>query len=118
MDKMLKKKTIKERSFTPKDTLIIIGNGFDIWQGLHTGYNEFHKYYLLHRDEIMKRLRVKKKVFQDEGGQKIVISDVELIYGDPFEPGQLDDGFWSTFEASLVRLYPTIDECLIPFKIS
>ena len=101
---MLKKKTIKEGSFTPKDTLVIIGNGFDIWQGLHTGYNEFQKHYLLHRDEIMKRLRIKKKVFQDESGQKIAISDVELIYGDPFEPGQLDDGFWSTFEASLDKL--------------
>ncbi|HBG22764.1 MAG TPA: hypothetical protein DDW83_05855, partial [Peptococcaceae bacterium] len=90
MGKMFKKKTRRERPFTPKDTLVIIGNGFDIWQDLHTGYNEFQKYYLLHRDEIMKRLRIKKKVFQDESGQKIAISDVELIYGDPFEPGQLD----------------------------
>lgn len=24
-----------------KDTLVIIGNGFDIWQGYHTGYAEF-----------------------------------------------------------------------------
>lgn len=102
--KLFRKKTKKEVSFIPKDTLIIIGNGFDIWQGLPTSYNQFQKYYLSHRDEIMKRLGIKKRVFQDGAGQKIVISDVELIYGNPFEPGQLDDGFWNTFETSLDKL--------------
>lgn len=101
---MFRKKTPKEVSFTPKDTLIIIGNGFDIWQGLHTSYDQFQKYYLLHRDEIMKRLGIRKRIIHDEAGQKNVISDVELIYGNPFEPGQLDDGFWSTFETSLNKL--------------
>lgn len=101
---MNKQTTLNTTSFTPKDTLVIIGNGFDIWQGLHTGYNEFKKYYHLHRDNIMKRLRIKKKKVQDENGQDIMISDVELIYGDPFNPGQLNEDFWSTFEASLDKL--------------
>lgn len=101
---MFKRKAKKEVTFTPKDTLIIIGNGFDIWQGLDTSYSQFQKYYLLHRDKIMKRLGIKKRVFQDEDGQSITISDVELIYGDPFELGQLDDDFWSTFETSLDKL--------------
>lgn len=101
---MLKKKTTPKTIPAPKDTLIIIGNGFDAWQGLPTGYSEFQKYYLSHRDEIMKRLRIKKKMFQDEDGQQIAISDVELIYGDPFEPRNLDDDFWSTFETSLDKL--------------
>lgn len=97
-----KKKT--ERAYTPKDTLIIIGNGFDIWQGNPTSYGQFQEYYLTHRDEIMKKLGIEKKVYQDNEGQKISISDVELIYGDPFEPGELSDQFWNTFEASLSRL--------------
>ncbi len=87
-----------------KDTLVIIGNGFDLWQGLHTCYSEFRKYYLVHRDEIMKRLRIKKRVFQDEEGQILSISDVELIYGDPFDPEELEAKFWNTFEASLDKL--------------
>lgn len=101
---MFRKKTKKEVSFTSKDTLIIIGNGFDIWQGLNTGYDQFRKYYILHRDEIMKRLRIKKKTFLDESGKEIAISDVELIYGNPFEPGHLDDEFWSRFETSLDKI--------------
>lgn len=101
---MFQKRTKKETSYIPKDTLVIIGNGFDIWQGIPTSYNQFQKYYLLHRDEIMKRLRIKKKVLQDEAGQKISISDVELIYGNPFEPGRLSDQFWNTFETSLNQI--------------
>lgn len=88
----------------PKDTLIIIGNGFDIWQGNPTSYSQFRKYYLTHRDEIMKRLRIKKRVYQDGTGQEISISDVELIYGDPFDPKQLSDQFWNRFEFSLSKL--------------
>lgn len=36
------------------DTIFIIGNGFDRWQGLNTSYADFHAYYLRHRDEILK----------------------------------------------------------------
>jgi len=88
----------------PKDTLIIIGNGFDIWQGLDTGYDKFQKFYLAHRDEIMRKLHIRKHVFRDEDGRETAISDVELIYGNPFEPQLLDNEFWSTFEASLDKL--------------
>ncbi|GLI51488.1 hypothetical protein TSYNTROOL_15740 [Tepidanaerobacter syntrophicus] len=101
---MSREKAKKEASYIPKDTLIIIGNGFDIWRGIPTSYNQFRKYYLSHRDEIMKRLGIKKRVFQDEMGQKISISDVELIYGNPFEPRQLSDQFWNKFENSLNQL--------------
>lgn len=87
-----------------KDTLVIIGNGFDIWQGLHTDYSEFQSYYLKHRDEILKKLRIKKRVIQYEDGETICVSDVELIYGNPFDPGELDETFWHTFEASLDNL--------------
>lgn len=86
-----------------KDTIVIIGNGFDIWQGLNTSYDKFQKYYLSHRDEILKKLKI-KKITVKEGNNTYDISDVELIYGDPFDPDYLDDDFWNTFEASLDKL--------------
>lgn len=84
-----------------KDTIVIIGNGFDIWQGYSTSYKEFQKYYLANRDRILRKLHIRKHVYLDEAGQKISLSDVELIYGNPFRPDELKDEFWGTFEASL-----------------
>lgn len=88
----------------PKDTLIIIGNGFDRWQGLDTGYGDFQKYYLLHRDEIMKKLRIKKSKITYGDGSIKELSDVELIYGDPFSPKELSENFWWDFESSLSKV--------------
>lgn len=48
------------------DTLFIIGNGFDIWQGLHTDYFQFRDYYIEHRDEILNNLHLKKKAYIEE----------------------------------------------------
>lgn len=84
-----------------KDTLIIIGNGFDIWQGLSTSYVQFRAYYLAHRDAILKKLRLKKYTIMESDGTSRQITDVEIIYGDPFDPSELDDTFWGTFETSL-----------------
>ena len=83
------------------DTIVVIGNGFDRWQGLDTDYGKFREYYLAHRDEILKKLHLRKHRFTDWDGQEIECSDVEVIYGDPFEPGELEEEFWNTFEASL-----------------
>lgn len=94
----------KKKSRVLKDTLIIIGNGFDKWQGLNTGYWDFRDYYLAHRDEILRKLRIKKKKFWDECGNCIPVSDVELVYGDPFVPKELDDDFWGSFEMSLDKI--------------
>lgn len=88
-------------SASPIDTLIIVGNGFDLWQGLRTGYSEFQQFYLAHRDEIMRKLHIGMRAYIGEDGGTVRISDVELIYGDPFSPQELDDEFWGSFEASL-----------------
>lgn len=96
-----RKKNRPDSPKTQKDTLIIIGNGFDIWQGLHTSYAQFQTYYLAHRDAILKRLHIKKHTVCEEDGSSCQITDVELIYGDPFDPSELDDAFWGTFETSL-----------------
>lgn len=76
------------------DTLVVIGNGFDRWQGLNTSYFAFRDYYLAHRDRIMRSLGIRKKVIRCSSGPDIVLSDVELIYGDPFAPKELADDFW------------------------
>ena len=55
----------KERGtlmFKPKyRNLVIIGNGFDRWQGLPTAYDEFRKYYSAHLDETMNDLGIHSK---------------------------------------------------------
>lgn len=86
------------------DTLFVIGNGFDIWQGLGTSYNEFREYYLTHRDQILKRLHIKKRQIVCSSGKVIELSDVELVYGDPFHPKELDKEFWGNFETSLSEI--------------
>lgn len=82
------------------DTIVIIGNGFDRWLGLNTSYSDFRQYYKEHRDEFVK----KKYHMEREDGAIEEFTDVELIYGDPLEPGELDDDFWNGFEQSLSQI--------------
>lgn len=83
-----------------KDKLIIIGNGFDIWQGLHTSYGCYRDYFYTHKDEILKELNVKEiEVGGDDG--VIKMSPLEFIYNDELEEDKLDDGFWNYFESNL-----------------
>lgn len=83
------------------DTLVLIGNGFDMWQGVSTSYADFEKYYIDHLSNILKRLHMKPWIIEDEDGTKRIVSDVEMLYGDPFDPHYLDSDFWNTFENSL-----------------
>lgn len=39
-----------------------------------------------------------------EDGSIEEFTDVELIYGDPLDPGELDDDFWNGFEQSLSHI--------------
>lgn len=82
--------------------LIIVGNGFDRWQGLPSSYEDFRKYYIQHIDEIIGKLGYKNHTYSREGGG--TITDVDLIYGDPFHPDKLADDFFCTFEISLAQL--------------
>ena len=83
------------------NTLIIIGNGFELWQGLPTSYSEFEKYYRLNRDRIMGKLHIKPIEVVGEDGDGFFISPVEVLYGDPFDPCDLDYEFWSSYKDSL-----------------
>lgn len=82
-------------------TLIIIGNGFDLWQGINTAYSDFENYYHAHRDEILKQLHIKPFTIRNANGEAVEVSDVEMIYGDPFRPDELKHEFWNSFEDSL-----------------
>ena len=83
------------------DSLIIVGNGFDRWQGLSTSYIDFQNYYLKNRDKIMRELGLEKNVYTVDG---YTFTDVELIYGDAFDLSLLSSEFWYNFEENLANV--------------
>lgn len=83
------------------DTLILVGNGFDIWQGVSTSYSDYEKYYIEHLPAILKSLHIEPWEIADESGNIKKVSDVEMLYGDPFDPDFLDHDFWNRYEDSL-----------------
>ena len=80
--------------------LFLIGNGFDRWQGLPTSYDNFRQYYFNHILEITKQLRVKTE--KDKAGN--VITSVEKIFGDIFNPAELPGEFFWNFESSMALI--------------
>ena len=79
----------KKKPSLPKksiDTLIVVGNGFDCWQGLDTSYASFHRYYQAHREMLMRQLHIPGWVIR-ENGRSHRIGPVEILYGDPLNPG-------------------------------
>lgn len=99
---MFKRKTEVPNQTADVDTLVIIGNGFDIWQGLYTDYRQFEKYYFANRNRILQKLGLTKNWSILQADDIIdSFSDVEMIYGNPFEPSELGEDFWHAFEDSL-----------------
>ncbi len=91
--------------FKPKyRNLVIIGNGFDRWQGLPTAYDEFRKYYSAHLDETMNDLGIHSKTISEPDGTTKTVTPVELVYGDPFDPQKLPSEFFWSFETSLDKM--------------
>ena len=80
--------------------LLIIGNGFDRWQGLPTSYGQFKEYYKNNIHSIVKELRIKTTVSKDDS----LITPVEMIYGDIFNPTSLSEDFFWNFESSTALL--------------
>ena len=96
----------KQANEIPVDTLVIIGNGFDLWQGLPTSFKDYYQYYQKNRDKILKKLHIRKNKCIYDDGEVEEYSDEEVIYGDPIFPCELDYNFWGEFESSLERLKP------------
>lgn len=84
--------------------LVLIGNGFDRWQGLSTSYEDFRRYYTDHAAEIMRRLGYEKLHTEKSSEKQYDITPVELIYGNPFNPSALQKEFFWTFENSIANL--------------
>ena len=63
-----RKKKKKAVDFPKIDTIVVIGNGFDRWQGLNTSYADFQTYYHEHLDEILKKLHIKKSKYISSDG--------------------------------------------------
>lgn len=80
--------------------LFLIGNGFDRWQGLPTSYGDFRQYYFEHILEITQELRIKTEV--DDAGH--LITPVEKILGNIFNPEALPGEFFWNFESSMALL--------------
>ena len=56
---LFESKYVPAEQRTPVDTLILIGNGFDIWQNLDTSYRSFERYYEAHLDEVLELFHLK-----------------------------------------------------------
>ena len=84
--------------------LIIIGNGFDCWQGIPTSYEKFRVYYNEHIEEVASKLGYSFYTIKDTAGIEKKITAVELIYGNPFEPDQLENDFFWNLEARMDKI--------------
>lgn len=84
--------------------LVIIGNGFDRWQNLPTSYDQFRQYYFVNVDKVISELGFSKHTISDDAGNEKVVTAVEMIYGDPFDPNKLPDEFFWNFETALDKL--------------
>lgn len=85
---------------TKYSKLFIIGNGFDRWQGLPSSYDQFKDYYRKNIRNIVKELHIKTTV--SEVGS--LITPVEMIFGDIFNPSSLPEQFFWNFESSTALL--------------
>lgn len=84
--------------------LVLIGNGFDRWQGLPTSYDQFRLYYHEHLNEAMDKLGLPYETITDKDGKEVRVTPADLIYGDIFRPNALPDEFFWTFETSLDKI--------------
>lgn len=80
--------------------LFIIGNGFDRWQGMSTSYDEFKSYYKQNIRDVTRKLHIKTKT--NKKGE--LITPVEMVYGNSFNPTTLPTEFFWNFELSTALL--------------
>ncbi len=80
--------------------IIIIGNGFDRWQGLSTSYDQFKEYYRSNIRKAAEKLHIKTTVSKTGS----LITPVEMIFGDIFFPTALSQEFFWNFESSMALL--------------
>ncbi len=84
-----------------RDTLIIVGNGFDIWQGLHTGAGDFNRYFRRHQSEILKKLNILPVEMREGDGPIEYGTSLDMIYGASTGEFKIYSDFWYEFEEAL-----------------
>lgn len=74
----VKIREVKMVSRSNYKNLIIIGNGFDCWQGIPTSYEKFRVYYNEHIEEVASKLGYSFYTIKDTAGIEKKITAVEL----------------------------------------
>lgn len=91
------------------ENLFIIGNGFDIWQGLDTRYSDFFGFYEDNKIEISWQLGIEPgELTEKKSGKVEYLTQFDLLYfvlsGDYLPEREVNADFWSDFENSLIGL--------------
>lgn len=84
--------------------LIVVGNGFDIWQHIPSSYESFCTYYHEHIDDIIKETGLKYITVKDINGNEEKVSAVDIVYGSGTCSLDLKDEFFYNFESSLAEI--------------
>lgn len=84
--------------------LFLIGNGFDIWQGIPSSYEKFRLYYRNNIDRVLEEMSISRIEITDEEGNAVKLTPVNLIFGNPFDPGELPSDFFWTLEDSMNKV--------------
>ena len=84
--------------------LFLIGNGFDRWQNLSSSYDDFRKYYQAHIDDVMRAMSINRIEITNEKGEEVELTPVDLIFGNPFDPRELQPEFFWQLEDSMNKI--------------
>lgn len=80
--------------------LFIIGNGFDIWSGIDSQFTRFRHFYYDNQRRFVRELCL--PIYGTNNGH--LITDLELVYGDPYNCFELTECFWNQFETNLASI--------------
>ena len=97
----------------PVNNLIIVGNGFDLWQGLKTSYSHFESFYEANKINIMWDMGIEPIMLMENEEPKEYRSHFDLLYFDlnvnePCTDVEVNESiseesndFWNSFEDNL-----------------
>lgn len=80
--------------------LFIIGNGFDLYTGVDSQFDAFRQFYYSNQKRIISDLGLSSHGVNH--GK--LITDLEWVFGDPFNCFELTSSFWNEFENNLAKL--------------
>lgn len=104
--------------------LIIIGNGFDIWQHIPSSYESFRVYYHEHIDSVIEEAGLPYAAIKNINNNEEKMLAVDIVYGADACSCCLTDDFFGNFESSLgdideqavINLFGRSDEELLKLE--